>query len=114
MSAQDLKEFLEKIDQDEALRDELTGVVKARDDKEAATAEVAARHGFQFSAEELKRVLDATQGTASSELDEEELDAVAAGFTVFQQIMFAPPYVPVGPNINLRTLIDLTKPDIEG
>jgi predicted ribosomally synthesized peptide with nif11-like leader len=114
MSTQDVKEFLDKINRDEALRDELTSVVKARDDKEAAAAEVAARHGFEFGAEELKRILDAAQGAPSAELTEEELDAVAAGLAVFQQIRFAPPYVPVGPSPNLITNPESTNPDIGG
>ncbi len=96
MSTKSLREFLDKIAQDESLRDELTSVVKERDDKDAAAAEVAARHGFEFEVAELQRVLDAAQGTSDSELTEDELEAVAAGLTVFQQIRFAPPYVPVG------------------
>lgn len=96
MSTKSLREFLDKIGKDESLRDELTGVVKKRDDKEAAAAEVAARHGFEFDAVELQRILDAAQGTSDTELTEDELEAVAAGLTVFQQIRFAPPYVPVG------------------
>lgn len=115
MSTQDLKDFLEKINQDEALRDELANAVKGRDDREAAAVEVAARHGFEVQAEELKRVLDAAESDSEADLSEEELDAVAAGLTVFQQIRFAPPYVPVGPSsINLILNPDQTKPDIGG
>lgn len=114
MSTQDLKEFLEKINQDEALRDELTSVVKGRDDKEVAAAEVAERHGFHVDAEELKRVLDAAEGGSDAELSVEELEAVAAGLTVFQQIRFAPPYVPVGTTIDLILNPDQIKPDIGG
>jgi predicted ribosomally synthesized peptide with nif11-like leader len=96
MSTKSVKEFLDKIAQDESLRDELTNAVKGSDDKDSAAAEVAARHGFEFESAELKRILDAAQGASSAEMTEEELEAVAAGLTVFQQIRFAPPYVPVG------------------
>jgi len=96
MSTKSIKEFLEKLTHDELLRNELTHTVKARDDKETAAAEVAAKHGFEVDAGELKRILDAAQTGAKEELSEEELDAVAAGLTIFQQIRFAPPYVPCG------------------
>lgn len=118
MSAKSVKEFLDKIAQDEALRDELTNAVKGRDDRESAAAEVAAMHGFEFDAEELKRILDVAQGAPANELTEEELDAVAAGLTVFQQIRFAPPYVPVGgitPDIKANPINDQQiNPDVGG
>ena len=114
MSTQDLKKFLEQINQDEGLRDELTTAVKGRDDREVAAVEVAARHGLEVDAEELKRILDAAQSESSVELEEEELDAVAAGLTVFQQIRFAPPYVPVSPIVNLLSRPDLKDPNIGG
>ena len=97
MSTKSVKKFLDTIAQDDALRDELTRAVAARDDKTTAAAEVAARHGFNFEGEELKRIIDAAQGTSTADLTEEELDAVAAGLTVLQGIRFAPPFVPVGP-----------------
>jgi len=109
MSTKSVKEFLDRIAQDESIRDELIDAVKSRDDKDAAAAEVAAKHGFDFEAAELKRILDAAQDNSVQELTEEELDAVAAGLTVFQQIRFAPPYVPVGPaspDKIIRTQID--------
>mgnify|MGYP001814846856 CR=1 FL=1 len=96
MSENSIKEFLEKLTNDESLRNELTNTVKDRDDKETAAAEVAAKHGFEVDAGSLKRILDAAQTGAKEELTEEELDAVAAGLTIFQQILFAPPYVPCG------------------
>ena len=114
MSTKSVKEFLDKIAQDESLRDELTNTVKGSDDKDAAAAAVAARHGFEFDADELKRILDAAQGAPNAELTEEELDAVAAGLTVFQQIRFAPPYVPVGPAMENLNPPDQFNPEIGG
>jgi len=107
MSAEAVKEFFDRMAQDEALRDEVIAAVKQADDRNSVTSEIAAKHGFQFTAEELAKILDATQGADKDELTPEELEAVAAGLLVFQQIKFAPPYVPVGPNQlgNINTLM---------
>ena len=110
MSTKSIKEFLDKISQDESLSDELTNAVKGSDDKDSAAAEVAARHGFEFESAELKRILDAARGTPTTELSEEELEAVAAGLTVFQQIRFAPPYVPVGSDPEIQDPSDRIRP----
>jgi len=114
MSTRSIKDFLDKIAQDESLRNELTSAVKARDDKEVAAAEVAAKHGFEVDVSELKRILDAAQTGAKEELTEEELDAVAAGRSVFQQIRFAPPYVPAGMNLSENVNQEIQNPDIRG
>ena len=62
----------------------------------------------------MKRRLHAAQGAPNAELTEEELDAVAAGLTVFQQIRFAPPYVPVGPTMDKLNPPDQINPEIGG
>ncbi len=98
MSAEAVKEFFDRMAQDDALRDEVVAAVKQADDRNLVTSEIAAKHGFEFSSEELAKILDATQSGDQDELTPEELEAVAAGLLVFQQIKFAPPYVPVGPD----------------
>jgi predicted ribosomally synthesized peptide with nif11-like leader len=102
MSAKAVTEFLAKMAEDPALRDEVFAAVKEAEDRLAVTGKIARERGYEFEDEELKKILDVAQGTTPGELTEEELEAVAAGQLVFQQIMFAPPYVPVGPGIIQR------------
>jgi predicted ribosomally synthesized peptide with nif11-like leader len=102
MSTQSLTDFLAKMTEDAALRDEVFAAVKAADNRLTVAAEVARKHGYEFTDDELKKILDAAQGSEPAELTEEELEAVAAGRLVFQLIKFAPPYVPVGPDIGQK------------
>ena len=72
MSKQALSDFKTKLTQDENLREE---IAKAHGGKEPTVEQIVAfahAHGFDFSADEL------------SELNEEELDAVAGGTTLLQ------------------------------
>jgi predicted ribosomally synthesized peptide with nif11-like leader len=116
MSMEVVKRFLEQMRTDEKLRDDVVDAVKNTGDRMAAAASIAEQHGFRFTADELERVLDLAQEVGERELSEDQLDAVAggtagalmsltrdelsavaAGLKIFQQIKFAPPYVPVGP-----------------
>jgi predicted ribosomally synthesized peptide with nif11-like leader len=94
MSLNAVKEFLEKAAQDKELQGEIAVAVKEAEDRIAAVTGVAARHGFQFTPEELSKILESAQGTADSEPTDEELDAVAGGRSAFKRVKYAPGYTP--------------------
>jgi predicted ribosomally synthesized peptide with nif11-like leader len=66
MSEDAISRFFEKISTDDALREEFTKAI------EGAVVDLAARHGCEFTAEELAQKL-------AGELTEGDLEAVAAG-----------------------------------
>lgn len=85
MSLETVQQFLQKVSEDAALQAELTQSLQAENDREAVT-ELAAKHGYSFSSEELwaeiqKRQSEFEARQAAGELSEEELEAVAGGIT---------------------------------
>jgi predicted ribosomally synthesized peptide with nif11-like leader len=79
MSNQAAADFLAMLVRDEALRDKVRGAEKGRTEKAPVLVEVAAGHGYDFSANELHDVLCALHQHKIGELTEQELVDVAGG-----------------------------------
>ncbi|MGB6299678.1 MAG: Nif11-like leader peptide family RiPP precursor [Rivularia sp. (in: cyanobacteria)] len=76
------KTFLEKVEQDQALLDELTQALQAEQNPQAVM-QLASEKGYDFSLEELQAEINKYQAqqTESEELSDEDLETVAGGFT---------------------------------
>lgn len=82
MSVDQVKAFFQKVKEDEALGKKLSDAQAAyKGDKDGVVAAViipvAAEAGFKFTTEDVKAAFPTGEGEAS----EDELDAVAGGFT---------------------------------
>ena len=82
MSQQACTEFFAKINTDTALQQEVDAALEGKDDMAAATtfAEVGAKHGYEFTAQEAVHKHQEIAAAADGELDEEALDNVAGGY----------------------------------
>ncbi len=83
MSIEAVNQFLTKVSEDQELQAELATAMEAENDRTAAT-ELAAKHGYNFTSEELASEIENRQSEFQSkhevnELSEEELEAVAGG-----------------------------------
>jgi predicted ribosomally synthesized peptide with nif11-like leader len=84
MSIQAVNQFLTKVGEDQQLQAELAQAMEAENDRQAAT-ELGAKHGYEFTPEELASEVENRQSEfqsrqSANELSEEELEAVAGGF----------------------------------
>ena len=83
MSLEAVNQFLERVNQDPALQQELAQAVEsaAPGEDRVAAAEIGAKYGYSFTPDEIGETMEATQKQQSGEeLSEEELEAVAGGF----------------------------------
>ncbi len=83
MSIEAVNQFLTKVSEDQELQAELATAMDAENDRQATT-ELGAKHGYDFTPEELASEIDNRQSEFQSkqevnELSEEELEAVAGG-----------------------------------
>ena len=83
MTTAQVEQFLAKVEQDEALQQELAGALQAEDDRQAVT-NLAQTKGYEFTPDELwaevqKRQAEAQNQQDSGELSDEDLEAVAGG-----------------------------------
>ena len=83
MSIEAVNQFLTKVNQDEKLQAELSQVMKSQNDRQAAV-DLAAKHGYEFTTEELNERIEQIQSiqakqAANETLSEEELEAVSGG-----------------------------------
>ncbi|MBD2179222.1 Nif11-like leader peptide family natural product precursor [Pseudanabaena sp. FACHB-1998] len=83
MSAVAVQEFLEKVQTDESLAQELVKALESENDRESVTA-LATSKGYDITSEELwdevkKRQEELKQRQDAGELSDEELEAVAGG-----------------------------------
>jgi predicted ribosomally synthesized peptide with nif11-like leader len=83
MSTEAVNEFLQKVTEDPQLQEELAKALEAENDRQAVT-DLAVKHGYQFTPEELwaeiqNRQSEFEQKQDAGELNEEELEAVAGG-----------------------------------
>ena len=86
MSIKSVKQFLSKVTEDQELQAELATAMEAENDRQAAT-ELGAKHGFQFTPEELGSEIANRQSEfqtkqSANELSEQELEAVAGGSVI--------------------------------
>jgi len=79
MSNQAATEFLQRLVQDEGLREQVRAAEKGRSDKAPVLVELGATIGLDFTVEELAEVLDALHRHKIGELSEAALIAVAGG-----------------------------------
>jgi predicted ribosomally synthesized peptide with nif11-like leader len=86
MSIESVAAFLEKANQDVTLQGELSTLVEGKEETACAPfIELAGRHGFEFTIEELHEVLDALRAQDSEgELTDDHLEQVAGGRPEFQ------------------------------
>ena len=78
MSAEAVRRFWNDVDEDTALRQGVEALFSAGDSPQASAAaivEVAAKHGYEFTADELKQHVAAN----AAELSDAELEAVSGG-----------------------------------
>ncbi|WP_083894164.1 Nif11-like leader peptide family natural product precursor [Rivularia sp. PCC 7116] len=82
MSIEAVNQFLEKVAKDSNIQEELVQAMQAENDRQAVV-ELGAKHGFNFTGDELMNEIEKRQKAAadSGELSEEELEAVAGGAT---------------------------------
>jgi predicted ribosomally synthesized peptide with nif11-like leader len=100
MSAESVGKFLEKVQTDEKLQEELAQIIESSAnsgaegaDRQGAT-ELGKKYGFDFSSEELwaeikKRQDEFKERQGSGELSDEELEAVAGGESVIATAIIA-------------------------
>jgi hypothetical protein len=79
MSNQAAMEFLQRLVQDEALRQEVRTAEKGRSEKAPVLVEQGAKIGLEFTEAELAVVLDALHQHKIGALSEENVIAVAGG-----------------------------------
>ena len=74
MSAENVQAFLEKLNSDETL---LNQIAEAGDDE--VRLQMAREAGYEFTAEEFNNVVTNMAGAVDEELSEDQLEAVAGG-----------------------------------
>ena len=84
MTIEAVNQFLTKVNQDQKLKDELSQAKKKSKNDRQAAVELAAKHGYEFTPEELDRRIEQLKNiqakqAANQELNESELEAVAGG-----------------------------------
>ncbi|BBD63706.1 hypothetical protein NIES4072_26380 [Nostoc commune NIES-4072] len=84
MTTEAVNQFLQKVTEEPQLQQEFAKALEAGNDLQAAT-NLAAKHGYQFTPDELQaeiqnRQSEFQQRQNAGELNEEELEAVAGGF----------------------------------
>lgn len=81
MSIEAVTKFTDKLAQDESLQQELKSAIGDKEGLSAsqAVAELGAKHGYNFSAEEAQQTREFVLESESDELSEEDLEAVAGG-----------------------------------
>jgi len=91
---QDLKAFLEKINEDQALKERMGKIVKesTQEDVFANCNAVAAELGYTITQEDMKTFADEYQ----ADLNDEELDKVAGGTTPATLIVITSAVTSVG------------------
>jgi len=86
MSRESAEAFLEELDRDANLRAKLFASENATAERVLVSAqqlaELAMKHGFDVTAQEVRHACARQGRTSSGELAEEELEAVAGGVTV--------------------------------
>ena len=83
MSAESVSQFLERVNQDPALQEELAQAINASQPgaDRVAASEIGAKYGYSFTPDEIGEAMDAVeQQQSGEELSEEELESVAGGF----------------------------------
>ena len=90
MSSQAVNLFLQKVVEDEQLQQELAQILESQDNDREAAAALAAKHGYQFSPDELWQELQNRQSEFEAmknrgELNDSDLEAVAGGGTGLKQ-----------------------------
>jgi predicted ribosomally synthesized peptide with nif11-like leader len=80
MSIEALTRFLERVSQEEALQEELDDALDLDQGAAAAVVSFGARHGFEFTADDLMTIVEEARRMGESDaLSDEELSAVAGG-----------------------------------
>jgi predicted ribosomally synthesized peptide with nif11-like leader len=72
MSSASAQEFVKKVAEDEALRNEVNACIESANGDRQAAVDLATSKGYDFTYEELKAVVE-------GELSDEALEAVAGG-----------------------------------
>ncbi len=98
MSEQSVNAFLDRLGADEPFRGEVGLALQGRGNAAAATVEIAAQAGFDFTVAELEAAL--TRRYSAPELSDSQLDAVAGGAGV------------VGVTMNLSHGVSIVFPDV--
>ncbi|MEA5488029.1 MULTISPECIES: Nif11-like leader peptide family natural product precursor [Pseudanabaena] len=93
MSASAVQEFLDSVQTDESLAQELVKALEAENDRESVTA-LATSKGYDITSEELwaevkKRQEELNERQGAGELSDEELEAVAGGEFVVGSIVIS-------------------------
>ncbi len=79
MSIEAVNQFLDRVSSDRQLQAEVTQAMEAENDRLAVT-QLAAKHGFDFTPEELGSQIEQTiESQQEGELNEAELESVAGG-----------------------------------
>jgi predicted ribosomally synthesized peptide with nif11-like leader len=79
MAKEAIVEFLNALDEQNDIRTELASALEEKEEQAPVVVEVAARHGFQFTEDELNVVLELAAAEQDRGLSDAELDSVAGG-----------------------------------
>ena len=86
MSEQAVADFFNKVSEDESLQKEVDSIFANNEGTSInqPLADVAVKHGYEITAEDMEqlRLAIKAQNEKSDELNDEELEAVAGGFSV--------------------------------
>ncbi|MGB6295374.1 MAG: Nif11-like leader peptide family RiPP precursor [Rivularia sp. (in: cyanobacteria)] len=77
MSIEAVSEFLEKVSHHEKLQQELLEIMEFNENDQVRVTELAAKHGFDFTPNELLQQVE--QLHSDEQLNDEELEYVAGG-----------------------------------
>jgi len=80
MSEQALADFWNKLDEDEALKEEFLKAAPAKVNSLAPVVEFASKHGFDFTEDELRQLTEAAS-QKGGELSDADLEKVAGGLS---------------------------------
>lgn len=80
MSLEAVNQFLQKVSEEPQLQEQVAKAMESENHRQAVV-ELAAKQGYQFTAEEIGQEIQKRQDAAiaAGELNEEELEAVAGG-----------------------------------
>ncbi len=84
MTVQAVTQFLRKVSEDEKLQEELAKVLETKDNDRVAATALGAKHGYQFTPDELwqeiqNRESEFQQSQKEGELSDQELETVSGG-----------------------------------
>ena len=97
MSKEAVIQLLTRAESDAGLKQELETALESGEDRESAFLQAAAKHGCDFTADEMQGVVTEADATPeSAELSDEDLEKVAGGVGTFSAVRLTSPQIRLG------------------